>query len=426
MILPSAVLRGRCAAVAALLLQAACSGEASAPAPLVMFDSAGVRIVESRAPSWQPGEAWTVAPDPALAIGEVEGDAAYLLSGILGAVRLSDGRVVVANGGSNEVRVYDPAGGYLSSLDGGGNAGGEFDRLASVYRLPGDSLAAWDGALNRLTVFTPQGDVSRQWTVTDLAVVVPPIIGIFNDGTLLSSTVRGGATGAPVEEYRDTTLWVRIRPGTTRMDIVGRSLGPEQMIMSSASSTQSYEVLFGRASLAAAASDRWFAAETGAYEIRVSSPSGELAAILRRPIEPQPVTSTVLAVRRDALLAEHERSEAAVRRFTEEQGGTYTVANSLRADDLPYREALPFFDRLLVDEQGNLWVRSYLVPGESRQVWSVFDRPGRWLGDLETPAGLDVLSIGAEYVLGRVRDDSGVESVRLHRLVKPAAVAGSA
>jgi hypothetical protein len=421
MILPPAGRRERRLAIAALLVHAACAGDGPAPAPLVMFDSAGIRIVESRAPTWQAGEAWAVAPEPEIVIGQAQGEQPYLLSGVVGAVRLSDGRVLIADGGSSELRLFDSTGRFLRQLGGPGDDPGDFANLASIHLLRGDSVAAWDGLRHRLTIFAAGESVAREWNVADASVSVPPVIGVFDDGSLLTSTARGGTTGAPVEEYRDTTLWVRIRAGTTRTDVIGRLPGAEQVMVTSASSTESYQVLFGRASLAATASDRWFAAENGTYEIRVSSPAGELAAILRRRTEPRLVTATILAAQREAISRDREATEAAIRTFTEARGGTYAAVSSLRAEDVPHRGSIPYFDRLLADRAGNLWVRNYLVTGETRQIWSVFDRPGRWLGDVETPTAVDVLSIGDDYLLGHGRDAAGVESVRLHRLSRPPA-----
>jgi hypothetical protein len=43
--------------------------------------------------------------------------------------------------------------------------------------------------------------------------------------------------------------------------------------------------------------------------------------------------------------------------------------------------------------------------------WSVFDPDGAVLGTIETPQGLVVYQIGEDFLLGRMRDDFGVERV---------------
>lgn len=50
-------------------------------------------------------------------------------------------------------------------------------------------------------------------------------------------------------------------------------------------------------------------------------------------------------------------------------------------------------------------------------VWSVLDPERQWLGDLETPRGLEVLSIRRGMVLGVRIDEFAVEEVRAYRIL---------
>ena len=47
-----------------------------------MRDSAGVEIVESGSPLLSGAEAWSVAADPILQIGQIEGEAPYLFTNV--------------------------------------------------------------------------------------------------------------------------------------------------------------------------------------------------------------------------------------------------------------------------------------------------------------------------------------------------------
>jgi hypothetical protein len=131
----------RLAALAALPLLAACGGEAGAAAPVVR-DSAGVRIVENARPAWGEGEGWRSSPEPLVDVGLAEGDAAYQFGRVAGALRLDDGRIVVADGQANELRWFDAAGRHLKTAGRKGGGPGEFDGLHALLRLPGDSVAA--------------------------------------------------------------------------------------------------------------------------------------------------------------------------------------------------------------------------------------------------------------------------------------------
>ena len=76
----------------------------------VVRDSADVRIVENPRPPSQSRLAWQVSTEPAVSIGTLEGEEPYLLHRVQDALILPDGRIVVANSGSNELRVFDASG----------------------------------------------------------------------------------------------------------------------------------------------------------------------------------------------------------------------------------------------------------------------------------------------------------------------------
>ena len=81
-----------------------------------------------------------------------------------------------------------------------------------------------------------------------------------------------------------------------------------------------------------------------------------------------------------------------------------------------FRAAL---DELHVDAERNVWVRTFQVSPSEPAEWSVFDPAGRWLGQVETPPGFDVMDIGADYVAGVWKDELDVEHVRVYALHKP-------
>ena len=88
--------------------------------------------------------------------------------------------------------------------------------------------------------------------------------------------------------------------------------------------------------------------------------------------------------------------------------------NALNAvRDMPLVESYPAFMGIMSDLAGHLWVREYLGSAEGGLVWTVFDPEGRVQGLMETPPGLRVFEIGADYILGIVYDDLGVEYVQL-------------
>ena len=84
-------------------------------------DSAGVRIVENTRPSWPRGSEWTVLDRPSFDVGSGD-DSLYQLLNVMGAVRLQDGRVAVANMSSGSVRIYDASARYVRDIGRTGQA----------------------------------------------------------------------------------------------------------------------------------------------------------------------------------------------------------------------------------------------------------------------------------------------------------------
>ena len=103
---------------------------------------------------------WRIGPQPEVSIGEVMGDEPYLLTGASDAIRLSDGRIVVVNRFTRELRVFDEAGIHLDTWGGTGEGPGEFTPLtiSHIAPLAGDSVIVW-GILHDplMTVFDPAG-----------------------------------------------------------------------------------------------------------------------------------------------------------------------------------------------------------------------------------------------------------------------------
>ena len=127
-------------------------------------DSAGVAIVESSRPATGSRLGWQVETEPQVSIGAALAEAEYQLYEVGDATRLSDGRIVVANGGSDQLLVFDGAGNYLAAWAGQGDGPGEFRSLALVHRWAGDSLVAADSDQGRVSVFDLEGNHGRTTT----------------------------------------------------------------------------------------------------------------------------------------------------------------------------------------------------------------------------------------------------------------------
>ena len=371
----------------------------------VVRDSAGIRIVENRDPRWPPGAGWRIGTEPSLAIGTALGDEPYLFQRIVAARRLGGGAVVVAESGAGELRFLDRDGVFLHAAGGAGEGPGEFRFLSAAWTWS-DTIAAYDNALLRLSVFAPDGGLVGTHSFRPAEGAGRPAAQMrFEDGTLLVlsapsgmvPTGRGLLEGAAwrLDRYaRDGTFLGEIAPlrESTRWghDISG--LPPMYLPLSLG------------LGLFASAGNAVYAGDGVEPSIRRLENDGTVTDLIRWP--------------------------APERRVTEGDKSRYRTANatpppafhpdawSRYLREVPFPAAMPTYSRLVVDAGGGLWARRFTAPGEESSAWYVFAEDGVWLGEVDMPRGVRVLEIGADYVLGVRVEHLGVASVvtfPLHR-----------
>lgn len=117
---------------------------------------AGVPVVVSTRPLWETRSTWRIEPSPTVRIGVLEGPEDYQFHGITALLRLPDGLILVGNGGTNEVRLYDSRGRFMRSFGGAGGGPGEF-RAISGFAVVESSLLVYDARQGRLTRFDLNG-----------------------------------------------------------------------------------------------------------------------------------------------------------------------------------------------------------------------------------------------------------------------------
>lgn len=93
--------------------------------------------------------------EPLVDIGAAD-DPDQELYQVSGAVRLSDGTIVVADGGSARLRCYDAAGRHLADAGRRGSGPGEFRYIGAMVAADGDSVLVLNG-LERIHVYDARG-----------------------------------------------------------------------------------------------------------------------------------------------------------------------------------------------------------------------------------------------------------------------------
>lgn len=345
----------RNAALAAALAAMACaeSQEADGQAGIQteFRDSAGIRIVENASPPEGSRLGWRLGPEPLVSIGKVEGEEPYLFTRIFGATMLSDGRIVIGDDGTKELRVFDREGNHLETWGGEGQGPGEFrgGQLWGLSPLPGDSIIILQYGFAQLTVYGPDGEFLRRFVpevsqrdTWDVKKNLWPR-DVSRDGLLL-------AVQDPIDnDPADVEVW----------DAAGElrgSLGshPGREASRDADGDHASPVMFFRNTFLQAWADLFFISTNHRYELRGFALDGSLARIVRLDRPPRVPTDAHIEAYIDDMLS------------------------SIPSDQVGRR-------------------------AERRR--SLLDRP--------VAEHLPALEAGADYILFRLRDELGVETVQL-------------
>lgn len=370
-------------------------------------DSAGARIVRY-GPRDRPRARWTVERK-LLSIGGSAGTGPTEFSQVLGVARMSDGKVVMANGGSTELRVFSATGEFIRSIGRKGLGPGEFDGILLMLRSA-DTLVVHDRQ-SRLQIYLADGTLLRSYTrpqfqehgvsswpgmLSDGSGVVQgmdPITDSTSDQVTATATLGiKSPTGTEARAFTQIPVFERVRRG-------GRSVA----------------LFLGAVSRVAVMGERVCAGYAIRWEVQCFDRRGRLMSRTVRDVEPGRVT---------------EADKEEFRRG-------YAAANVLQPPDkvkaalqmFQFADRRSAFGRFVpASPTGELWVGEFVVlesfvPGrrgtvipEKPTTWSVLGPDGSWVADVVLPARFSLLDAGRDYVAGVELDQDDVESVVVYRL----------
>lgn len=120
-----------------------------------------------RLPSSAP--TWTIVVEPSLTLSDV----GHEFNGISSAIRLADGRMLVANAGIPELALFDSGGGFLRAVGRKGQGPGEWNGAIAVFPWHSDSVAVYDASAQRWTVLAPDLSLARTALASDPSFLNP-------------------------------------------------------------------------------------------------------------------------------------------------------------------------------------------------------------------------------------------------------------
>lgn len=389
-------------------------------------DSAGVRIVENSAPTWPKDRGWTVVDSPLVDIGGKGGEAAYEFDQVRGPVRLSDGRLVVANASSNEIRVFDGTGKHLHTSGRAGSGPGEYQSIGGILLGPGDSVLVSDIPVRRLTVLDGDGNVGRSFSLGGMGGQFVPMngkidfatpVGWFSDGSVVGMSMSFSIGQTRQGTYRDTMLVIRYGADGAVKDTLGGFPGIEMEQMTFTIQGRSFPaptaVPLGRQTTSVVHGNRFYVAQNNSWEIEVRGLDGVLQSLIRADVPATPITAADQDANRKEQLEAIEGNPA-----TRNLPAQIMSQFKTRIEQAKYPATLPFFTALLADVDGNLWAQETTPPAQKLNRFAVVDSSGRFLGRVTMPAKFQPGYIGTDAVYGVWKDEDDVEHIRGYPLRK--------
>lgn len=391
--------------VALTATTAGCESPASREAQPVRRDSAGVEILIQPAEALDRPLPWTIDAEPLVRIGTEAGDEHAEFFIVDAVAVLGTDQIAVLNAGTSEVRFFDMAGRHVGSVGRAGSGPGEFRFPHLLTTFGRDSLLLYDMQLRRFTVLTAGGEFGEYPGLSNKYLGMP-VVATPDGHVLTQRSTASARPDSPEEMLTNTVLYGVLRHTGAATDIPGdenvfAEIPGQKMLRWAVGGRFGFTSVPFDVAPASAAGPHGFSILIGSVpEVRAFSADGSLLRIMRFEGAARPLARGTFTAHVDSIVSGARADlRAELRR-------RYALMEP--------PETAPVFDRITIDEAGDIWLRR---AGES--TWVVADSTGEIRGRLAMPPGLIVSHIYDDLVLGRTRDELGVERVQVHRLNRP-------
>ncbi len=314
-----------------------------------------------------------VSAEPTVAV--TAADDSLGLIDISDATRLSDGSIAIADAFGDAVRVIGRDGRLIRTIGRSGEGPGEFRSPGWIAQCTPDTLFVWDRLRSVMSVFTPEGDLDRSFSLSD-----QPFLLSCGDG-LIAYLAR---LDASTSTGNDGSL---LRSRSMLVNSAGDSVGSLGLLQAGQARTLGLMTVI---------------AVSGAGVVIGTADSSHLSIVNRTdgtvrklpvPVVRKPATEALFE-------AAIDRQMDLVARSTRDE----LIRRMLRAPGAP--DLLPAYRGLAVDPHGLGWLTITPYGTGATEILIVDLASGR-VQLVKLPHDLDVLEVGGDYLLARYADDTG-------------------
>jgi len=365
-----------------------------------------VQVTNPATGIWDAEAGWQVTE--VMRVGSADGDGPDLFGRVGDFEVDASGRIYVFDSQAQELRIFGVDGLHVRTVGRKGGGPGEFSQVIGMDWSPGGDLWLLDPNNNRISVIDTNGTYVTSHPALGGFIVMPWSGGFDNQGRFYTY----GIDPDPEDENSFPMVFVRYNEALQPTDTtdVPRYQGNAEYFEARSGDG------FMRAGVPhspglrwrlARNSDFWFIL-TGEYEIVRRTFEGDTLSVFSKAFTPLPVTS-----------ADLEEAREDLEWFTR-QGGQIDLS---KVPDIK-----PAIQNFFLDDRGNIWVEPTMAGEDQGRVFDVFDRAGRYLGQVRFPFVLQTNPTPVfvdDFVYGITTDDLEVPYVVKARLGRPAGDTGA-
>ena len=321
---------------------------------------------------------WSLIPE--VSIGSLSGDDGEPTFGAVSELAALPVGVAVVDPSVPQVYVFDDLGTLVHELGQQGSGPGEYEQVSGIALTEDGTVLVRDSRRALIFYSATTGELITEWPVRADYVGADPL-SIVGPNVLLRVPRRRSALESFWRSREFEFVRIRepgvvvdtLRPSRIRHNEGGLYWSPHQ---------PSYHVaLFGDGGSIEGAGN--------AYQLSIRDSNGLETAEITRPFTPAPLPSSA--------------------RIEIEDHRAWLVQRGNRSapfyPDPP--EHLPIFDRILITEEDQAWIRRPVIgeDGGVRYIVDIFDRAGAFLASLDIPPRVRVGSVRGDHVWAIRRGD---------------------
>ncbi len=339
---------------------------------------------------WSEDEGWRIVEE--LRIGRMDGEGPDAFGQVVAIGVSPSGEILVVDGLSREIRVFDSEGRHERTVGRRGAGPGEFQNPYGLAWDARDRLWVTDYGNSRYVVFDEQHDPQLHLTRPFTGILLPWLGGFGDDGFLYDV----GPQALPDGSTRFTYLRIDSAGQVTdSLPPIDREPGPNLV-------TPSLYAILPRSTFRFDPAGYLWLGETGEYRLIQRALGGDTVRIIEREYTPRTVTSQD----REVILSEAAEMPPEVRS---------------QLPEIPAVKAA--FGRIHPGPGGFLFIQMIGGPEDQGSLFDVFDPEGRYLGpvvsEVEFVTNRALPIFLEDVVYGVTTDSLGVDYVVRARIERP-------